>query len=121
MTTRSTPDMGRSSKTSGLRLEIYIRARDLPRLIGIWPDALVGMDGPKHRRLVQKIAAALRRERQRGRAGHFAYDLARHQQLLRAYQAEKAAFTARPVLEPAGSLKADTSTVMPMSGGYRPG
>lgn len=38
---------------------------------------------------------ALRLERQRGRAGHWAYDLARHAQLLRAYRSEVADYLRR--------------------------
>lgn len=42
-------------------------------------------------RLLARLRTALRRERQRGRAGHWCYDLARHAQLLAAYRTEVAA------------------------------
>jgi hypothetical protein len=45
-----------------------------------------------HARLLAKLRRALRAERQRGLGGHWAYDLARHAQLLRAYRAETAAY-----------------------------
>jgi hypothetical protein len=47
---------------------------------------------------------ALRIERQLGRGGHWAYDLARHAQLLRAYRAEVSLYMRR-----GGSACADTA------------
>lgn len=82
--------VGSSSEGTAKLIADYCRNRDLPKLIGLWPTDTVTSNGLADARLVQQIATALRRERQRGRAGHFAYDLARHHQLLIAYQAELA-------------------------------
>lgn len=72
----------------------YERSRDLPRLIPLWPSELeINSDGD-HQRLLARLRRALRVERRRGLAGHWAYDLARHTQLLRAYRAETAAYLA---------------------------
>ena len=67
----------------------YDRDRDLPRLIAVWPHELgpdQSIDGPA---ILRKLQAALRAERQRGLAGHWTYDLARHSQLVAAYRAER--------------------------------
>jgi hypothetical protein len=69
----------------------YDRARDLPKLLPMWPHELETPTAGDHARLLARMRAALRRERQRGLAGHWAYDLARHAALLRAYRAEAAA------------------------------
>jgi hypothetical protein len=66
----------------------YVRARDLPKLVPLWPSELRTLNGPAHARLLSKLRCALRAERQRGLAGHWTYDLVRHAQLLRAYRAE---------------------------------
>jgi len=66
----------------------YDRALALPRLIALDPRELSG-DGPElRRRIVTRLTRALRTERQRGRAGHWTYDLNRHIALLQALQAE---------------------------------
>lgn len=72
----------------------YLRCRDLPRLIPLWPSELQITTNGDHLRLLARLRRALRIERQRGRAGHFAYDIARHAQLLRAYRAETAQYLA---------------------------
>ena len=69
----------------------YVRARDLPRLLPVWPDEIADTSDAGRLRLLIKLQSQLRRERQRGLAGHWAYDLARHRQLLIAYRAELAA------------------------------
>jgi hypothetical protein len=48
-----------------------------------------------HVRLPARMRRALRVERQRGIAGHWTYDLARHARLLRAYRAETTAYLQR--------------------------
>lgn len=68
----------------------YCRARDLPRLLALWPDEIKDLSPAAHVRLVAKLRAALRAERRRGLSGHWTYDLARHRQLLAAYRAEHA-------------------------------
>ena len=69
----------------------YVRARDLPRLLPLWPHELAATTNADRARLLARLRRALRAERQRGLAGHWTYDLARHAQLLRAYRAEVAA------------------------------
>ena len=73
----------------------YDRASDLPRLLPLWPHELETRSESDHARLLAMMRRALRRERQLGLAGHWAYDLARHAQLLRAYRAEVAAYLRR--------------------------
>jgi hypothetical protein len=70
----------------------YVRARDLPKLVPLWPSEIEALSRAEHARLLAKLRRALRAERQRGLGGHWAYDLARHAQLLRAYRAETAAY-----------------------------
>ncbi|KAB2940556.1 MAG: DUF6477 family protein [Hyphomicrobium sp.] len=73
----------------------YDRRRDLPRLLPLWPHEMELTSVAEHARLLARMRRALRLERQRGRAGHWAYDLARHAQLLRAYRAEVADYLRR--------------------------
>jgi hypothetical protein len=70
----------------------YARARDLPRLIGLWPWEIQDQTLAGHERLLKLLRRALRLERQRGLAGHWTYDLARHASLLNAYRCELANF-----------------------------
>jgi hypothetical protein len=69
-----------------------VRARDLPKLVPLWPREIAAMSIADHARLLAKLRRALRAERQRGIGGHWSYDLARHAQLLRAYRAETTAY-----------------------------
>jgi hypothetical protein len=68
----------------------YDRRTDLVRLLPLWPAELAGESIAGRARVVRLLDAALRRERQRGVGGHWTYDLARHANLLRAAQAERA-------------------------------
>ena len=65
--------------------------RDLQRLLPMWPTEIADESADARRRLMTKLRRALREERRRGLAGHWAYDLARHAALFRAYQTELAA------------------------------
>jgi hypothetical protein len=76
------------------RQAAYCRVRDLPRLLALWPHEIEDPSPAAHVRLVTKLRAALRAERQRGLSGHWTYDLARHRHLLAAYRAEHALLTA---------------------------
>jgi hypothetical protein len=69
-------------------LSTYERARDLPRLLPLWPHETVIATPAAQHALVARLRRALRAERQRGVAGHWAYNLARHADLARAYRAE---------------------------------
>ena len=68
--------------------DLYIRARDLPRLVPLWPEEVCDETVEGRKRLVLRLGSALRCERQRGLAGSWTYHLARHRQLLVAYRAE---------------------------------
>ncbi len=78
-----------ATNTSG-----YLRNRDLPRILPLWPNEISTNTLSDHLGLLARLRRALRSERQRGLGGHWAYDLARHAQLLRAYRAETAAYLA---------------------------
>jgi hypothetical protein len=60
----------------------------------MWPYEFTTQNRNDHLRLLANLRRALRSERQRGLGGHWAYDLARHAHLLRAYRAETAAYLA---------------------------
>ena len=66
----------------------YDRRRDLAPLLALWPWEIEDLSGGAQTRIIAMIRKALRIERQRGVAGHWAYDVARHARLLRAYKAE---------------------------------
>lgn len=69
--------------------EDYDRSRHLPRLIPIDPALLEDGSTEVRRFILNRLARALRAERNRGRAGHWTYDLNRHIGLKQAYAAEK--------------------------------
>lgn len=72
----------------GAGAAVYLRARDLPKLIALWPHELTD-ESPEGRRFVlAKLRRALRAERRRGLGGHWSYDLNRHLGLLSAYKGE---------------------------------
>jgi hypothetical protein len=62
----------------------------LSRLVPLWPEEIDDTTPAGRARLVRLLRRALVAERRRGLAGHWAYDLARHVQLLKAYRAELA-------------------------------
>ena len=70
--------------------EAYARARDLPRLIALWPHELEDESAEECRRVLAKLPRALRAERRRAASGHWSYDLKRHVALVGAYKAELA-------------------------------
>jgi hypothetical protein len=51
--------------------ESYDRRRMLPRVLPVGPDEISGVEPETTRRIVLKLARALRAERARGRAGHW--------------------------------------------------
>ena len=61
----------------------------LPRILPVGPEDIDDPGEGAARRIVLRLAAALRSERARGRAGHWTYDLNRHIALIRAYKAER--------------------------------
>lgn len=66
----------------------YDRERDLPGLVALWPAELRDTTPAGRALVLRKLRRALRQERQRGVAGHWAYDLKRHAALHRAYNRE---------------------------------
>jgi hypothetical protein len=72
------------------------RAARLTRLLPLWPHEAADLTYPGRLRLLAKLRRALRKERQKGLAGHWSYDLARHRKLLSEYRAEVASCLALP-------------------------
>ena len=68
----------------------YVRARDLPKLVALWPCELEDQSEAGSLRIITKLRRALRAERRRALAGHWSYDLNRHLGLLSAYEGELA-------------------------------
>jgi len=68
----------------------YVRSRDLPRLLALWPHELEDESERGRLNLLTKLRRALRTERRRARAAHWSYDLNRHLGLLSAYKGELA-------------------------------
>ncbi len=83
------------------RARAYVRARDLPPLLVLWPAELSDASARGHLALLTKLRRALRRERKAAIAGHWTYDVARHAALGKAYRAEVALY-----LSTAGALPA---------------
>ncbi len=70
-------------------VEAYVRQRHLPRILPVGPDEIADESVAGRRRIVARLARALRAERNRGRSGHWTYDLNRHIALRQAYVAER--------------------------------
>ncbi len=66
----------------------YLRARDLPRLVALWPHELADQSPEGSLLILSKLRRALRAERRRAVAGHWSYELNRHLGLMTAYKAE---------------------------------
>ncbi len=83
----------RRAAATGKRLlrqtEPYDRLRQLPRVLPVGPAELADDSDAARRKIVSRLARALRAERNRGRAGHWTYDLNRHAALAQAYEAER--------------------------------
>lgn len=77
------------AKTVAAGVEPYQRDRHLPRLIPLTPKELADTRPEARRAFLMRLARALRAERNRGRAGHWTYDLNRHIGLKQAYAAER--------------------------------
>ena len=67
----------------------YRRREMLPRLLSVSPVDIEDISEEYTKKLCLRLLSALRRERSRGRAGHWSYDLNRHIGLLQAYRAER--------------------------------
>jgi hypothetical protein len=68
----------------------YERCRHLAALLPLWPRELADYSRTGTELIIARLATALRLERQRGRAGHWCYDLNRHQALISALRGERA-------------------------------
>ncbi len=77
--------------------ESYERERHLVRLIPVTPGEMADQRPAARRAILARLARALRAERNRGRAGHWTYDLNRHIGLKQAYAAERKALAQRPL------------------------
>jgi len=66
------------------------RQAALARVLALWPHELADDSLAGRQIVLAKLRRALRDERRRGLAGHWAYDLARHSELLRVYREELA-------------------------------
>ncbi len=69
----------------------YERSRHLRRLLPLAPEDFARKDVVTARRILLRLANAMREERRRGRMGHWTYDLNRHIALAQAYRAEREA------------------------------
>ena len=76
--------------------ETYDRFRHLPRVLPVDGVELADISVGGRRRIVARLARALRAERTRGRAGHWTYDLNRHIALAQAYQTERRLLVEKP-------------------------
>lgn len=91
--------MGRPARIRSMRpaRPEYDRRTTLCSVLALWPREIEDDSLAGRLRIVAKLRRALRAERQRGLAGHWTYDLARHAELLRAYKQELRALPARDV------------------------
>lgn len=72
------------------RRNCLVRARDLPRLLALWPHEIEDQSEAGRQHSLAKLRRALRAERRRAHAAHWSYDLNRHLGLLSAYKGEMA-------------------------------
>jgi hypothetical protein len=70
------------------------RREELSRLLPLWPAQIEDISLTGRRRIVATLERALRAERKRGHAGHWAYDLSRHAALVKNWKSESAAMRA---------------------------
>ena len=79
----------RSQQSTVVTLLDDLRRRsELARFLPLWPAERADLSPAGRDRIIRLLAKALRHERRRGVAGHWAYDLARHAALLGIYHAE---------------------------------
>ncbi|MEQ1671718.1 MAG: hypothetical protein ABL893_12720 [Hyphomicrobium sp.] len=67
------------------------RRTELGRLLPLWPKEIADLSIAGRWHVIRTLERALRVERRRGRAGHWAYDLARHAALVQSWRRERAA------------------------------
>jgi hypothetical protein len=66
----------------------YDRPTALAKVLALWPHEIEDESREGRVHIIARLRRALRAERQRGLAGHWTYDLARHAELLRVYKQE---------------------------------
>ena len=76
--------------------EQYDRLRHLPRILPVGPADLADVSPSGRGKILARLARALRAERNRGRAGHWTYDLNRHIALAQAYESERRLLDRKP-------------------------
>ena len=81
-------------------------------LLPLWPHELTDQSSTGRRTRIDALKRALRAERQRGIAGHWTYDLARHWALLRWYRAETDALVEARQASAAGRKRASSGGVI---------
>lgn len=74
----------------------YCRERDLPRVLPVGPSDVADVSPAGRRRILSRLASALRAERRLGRAGHWTYDLNRHIALAQVYESERRLLCGKP-------------------------
>lgn len=79
-----------------------VRRGEFAALLALWPEELADSSRRGAERVLALLRRALRAERQRGLAGHWTYDLNRHERLRRAYRDELKAFHRTHGLWPIG-------------------
>ena len=67
------------------------RHSELSRLLPLWPGEIDDVSLFGRQRVCRMLGSALRRERSRGIAGHWTYDIARHLALVKAARREETA------------------------------
>ncbi len=67
----------------------YVRRRDLPGLLHLFPAEIATLDHTNPETILQKLTRALKAEGRRGRQGHWRYSLSRHIALAQALRAER--------------------------------
>ena len=89
--TKPCPAKHGGSPRDSVELDALRRCGDLQRRLAAWPNEIADVSVAGRCRTVRRLERALRQERVRARAGHWAYDVARHHQLARLLSAEQAA------------------------------
>ncbi|MBR2536161.1 MAG: hypothetical protein IKE66_08845 [Hyphomicrobium sp.] len=92
------------------------RREDLKRLLPMWPAELADLSLAGRRHIIRHLERALRAERRRGRAGHFAYSISRHAALIANCKQERAALVAFEIAT-LGASKVRAQKSPPQKGG----
>jgi hypothetical protein len=89
------------------------RRAGLSRLLPLWPHEISDLSIAGRRRIIATLEKALRAERRRGHAGHWAYDLARHAALVKNLKSESAALQTFEICEKSERQKIATQRQTP--------